>query len=254
MPPPTWHGVGRQFRAPAWLFPSPMAASRSMTWTSGYLEKRSTHSWKLSNSSALLAALHELDDFAAHQVDGRNQHGQPHGNACSARSCCLRSTSALDAVSERWRRRERRRRGLRGRPRRNVRRRPHHRRRSPGCGRRQQQLRVRAQSKPDAVPSRSMEVSRISPAPRVSASCAHAMASVPWRATTSAGERLPVWLGALVRLASMATMTACEPKRSAMRVIKTWIGERGGVDAHSCRRRRRRLQPHLRACECLHRR
>src|ERR1700731_3181223 len=78
---------------------------------------------------------------------------------------------------------------------------------------------VSSQSKPAPVPSRSMDVSRISPAPRSSASRAHASAFLcvavrPPETKTSAeaGESVP-------RRASMATITACEPKRPAIAVI-----------------------------------
>ncbi len=65
-----------------------MAASRSISWTSGNAEKRAIHSSKSSNSRALLLALYELDDLAAHQINGRNQHGHLIGNsgACSCAS------------------------------------------------------------------------------------------------------------------------------------------------------------------------
>ena len=73
--------------------------------------------------------------------------------------------------------------------------------------------RVSGTSKPSFVPSRSMLVSRISPAPRSAPSRAQATASFPvgvrppWTKTSQ-----PPWP---VPRASIARTTACEPKRRA---------------------------------------
>jgi len=75
---------------------------------------------------------------------------------------------------------------------------------------------VSSQSKPARVPSRSIDVSRISPAPRASASRAHSTASraasaVPLR-TKTPNPLLHVAAGVpSMRFASMATMTAWLP-------------------------------------------
>ena len=72
---------------------------------------------------------------------------------------------------------------------------------------------VNSQSKPALVPSRSIEVSMISPAPQAVASRAHKIASRP------VGMRPPATNTSkprFLRLASMATTTAWEPKRAAI--------------------------------------
>src|SRR3569623_2129499 len=77
--------------------------------------------------------------------------------------------------------------------------------------------RVRARSKPSRVPSRSMLVSRISPAPYSTMSLAQSITSrpvdlrPPWVNTSQRGG-LP---SPLTRLASIATTLHCEPKRAA---------------------------------------
>src|SRR6185436_20008517 len=76
--------------------------------------------------------------------------------------------------------------------------------------------RVSGRSKPWRVPSRSMVVSRISPAPSETTSWAYSMASMPV-------ELRPPWVkisqrsppGRLTRLASIATTTHCSPNFSA---------------------------------------
>jgi hypothetical protein len=93
---------------------------------------------------------------------------------------------------------------------------------------------VSSQSKPARVPSESIDVSRISPAPRASASRAHSTTRRP------AGLRPPctktlrvanrIGSGSGSRRASMATTTACAPKLRPMASIN-WVGERSGVDA-----------------------
>ena len=72
--------------------------------------------------------------------------------------------------------------------------------------------RVSARSKPSFVPSRSMLVSRISPAPRSAPSRAQATASLP------VGVRPPCTKTSKPSSparASIASTTACDPKRSA---------------------------------------
>ena len=71
-------------------------------------------------------------------------------------------------------------------------------------------------SKPSFVPSRSMLVTRSSPAPRSATSRAHATASRPGRQAAAVEEDLPP--GAVRRrLASIATTMHCAPNRSAQR-------------------------------------
>ena len=74
---------------------------------------------------------------------------------------------------------------------------------------------VSAKSNPLRVPSRSMEVSRISPAPQDTPCCAHSTASRPLVSRpprTKASQRSPT------RLASIANTTACEPNSAASSV------------------------------------
>jgi hypothetical protein len=77
--------------------------------------------------------------------------------------------------------------------------------------------RVRSRSKPARVPSRSMLVSRISPAPRPAIFCAHATASIPvprrppWVKTSQCGYSA----SSCTRLASMATTMHWLPTRAA---------------------------------------
>src|SRR5450432_2938807 len=80
---------------------------------------------------------------------------------------------------------------------------------------------VSSQSKPIPVPSRSMDVSRISPAPRDSASLAQSTTFLPvdlrppaTNTSASAGDCCP-------RLPSIATTTACDPKRLAILEISS---------------------------------
>src|SRR5258708_4394002 len=79
---------------------------------------------------------------------------------------------------------------------------------------------VSSQSKPMPVPSRSMEVSRISPAPRSSASRAQASAFLPVGLRPPATKTSAASAGPAPRRASMATITACEPKRPAILPIR----------------------------------
>ena len=56
IPPPTWQANRRDRPSTSKrLFPRPRAASRSITWTSGKREKRSTQGEKSSNSSAFFS-------------------------------------------------------------------------------------------------------------------------------------------------------------------------------------------------------
>ncbi len=52
-----------------------MAASRSINWTKRKARKLLDPVFKVVESKAELFALHQLDDAAAQQIDGRNQHG-----------------------------------------------------------------------------------------------------------------------------------------------------------------------------------
>ena len=95
--------------------------------------------------------------------------------------------------------------------------------------------RVRATSKPSFVPSRSMLVSRISPAPRSAPSRAHATASVPVgvRPPCTKTSQPPV----PAARASMASTTACAPKRRASRSSRSGRSRRP-CSPPPCRRRR----------------
>ena len=93
---------------------------------------------------------------------------------------------------------------------------------------------VNSQSKPARVPSESIEVRRISPAPRCSASRAHSTTVRP------IGRRPPCTYtcasrtgsaAARSRRASMATTTACAPKLRANCADECGVGQRGGIDA-----------------------
>src|SRR5574341_652027 len=77
--------------------------------------------------------------------------------------------------------------------------------------------RVNSRSYPSRVPSRSMLVSKISPAPRASASRAHstALRSVPFRPPCVYTRHLPL----ATLFASIATTTHCDPNFSAAAVI-----------------------------------
>ena len=87
--------------------------------------------------------------------------------------------------------------------------------------------RVSAMSKPSFVPSRSMLVSRISPAPRSAPSRAQATASLPvavrppWTKTSKPE---------LFARASIASTTACEPKRRASSSSRAGSLHGRGVD------------------------
>ena len=52
-----------------------MAASRSINCTSGKLRKLFDPVFEVVEGQAQFFALHELNDAAAQQIDGRNQHG-----------------------------------------------------------------------------------------------------------------------------------------------------------------------------------
>src|SRR6185312_5906379 len=154
------------------------------------------------------ASLFELDDFSAHQINRRNQHGYLTG-ICSDFNCRLRSEKELRpkwkmeaaSAASAW-------------PARNTSTKSFAPPAPPeaitGICTACETAHVSSQSKPMPVPSRSMEVSRISPAPQASASLAHPTASLP------VGLR-PPWTKAskppFARLASIATITACDPKR-----------------------------------------
>ena len=76
---------------------------------------------------------------------------------------------------------------------------------------------VISQSKPARVPSRSIDVSRISPAPHASASRAHSTAS---RAASEVPLRTNTAKRSSRRLASIATITAWLPYRLASVVMR----------------------------------
>ena len=63
-------------RTSARLSPLPIAASRSITCTLGNCSKRRTQRNDVVVSDRELLALHQLDDGAALEIDGGNQHGQ----------------------------------------------------------------------------------------------------------------------------------------------------------------------------------
>ena len=83
-------------------------------------------------------------------------------------------------------------------------------------------------SKPDRVPSRSIEVTSSSPAPRSTARSAQATASRPGRLAAALDHDLP---GARRRSprASIATTTAWRPNRPAQRAIERRVGDGRGV-------------------------
>src|ERR1700732_157724 len=125
----------------------------------------------------LLFPLNELDDLATHQIDRRNQHGHLTGIAAE-RKCCFSSESE---PNPKWKREAAR--AASARPSSNT---------SAKCcalpappeaitGTRtaSETALVSRQSNPSPVPSRSNEVSRISPAPHCSACFAHSTASFP---------------------------------------------------------------------------
>ena len=62
-------GVGRQMRTSPSFEPRPIAASRSITWISGNPANFAQHLMRRIAFERLLAALHQLDDLAVHQID-----------------------------------------------------------------------------------------------------------------------------------------------------------------------------------------
>ena len=181
MPPPTWQVRWRQIQRTRSRFsPTPFAASRSMTWTTGAEREPRQPAVEVVAGICQPFTLLQLDDPAALQVDRWNQH-ERRCAARVARECRGRRDTPSATAPCRWRSGESTPRA----PRRPARtKRP--RRDDPGAraaGRDDGMLTlvltaaVSSQSKPVRVPSRSMEVRRISPAPRASASCAQATAS-----------------------------------------------------------------------------
>ena len=153
-------------------------------------------------------ALNELDDSAALEVDRWNQHvsmQQPHWDAAAIEKCLqvadrvlgIVKDDAASAASARARvKTSRNDRTCRAPP-----------DAITGIVTARETAAVSSQSNPARVPSRSIEVSRISPAPRDSASRAHSTASVGSRACRCANRPRTV----LARFASIATTTAWLP-------------------------------------------
>ena len=74
-PPPTRHDSDPAIcRTRSRLSPVPIAASRSMTCTLGHFSNRFTQRNTSSSLMRETLALHELDDGAVFEIDGRNQH------------------------------------------------------------------------------------------------------------------------------------------------------------------------------------
>src|SRR5204863_2837402 len=151
----------------------------------------------------LLFPLIELDDFPIHEIDGRNQHESLTGIPAAYKrsfSCSIElkpkwkmdTASAASAeparkTSTKW-----------SAP-------PAPPEAMTGMRTALAITRVSSQSKPSPVPSRSIEVSRISPAPRSSASFAHCAASRPVETRPPETKASNV---DRLRFASMATITA----------------------------------------------
>ena len=96
IPPPTWQG-SRCTKSPisARLSPVPMAASRSISCTSGKSRKPLHPLVKIVELQSFLFALHQLDDLAAHQINRRNQHGHLTGIPAD-RNCSFKSENELN--------------------------------------------------------------------------------------------------------------------------------------------------------------
>ena len=179
-----------------------------------------------------LFALHKLNNAAAEQIDGRNQHGNLTETPALASSSLseraletpkwkMLAASAASAFPPREHIGE-------------VATVPAPPDAMTGMLTASLTAAVSSQSNPARVPSESMEVSRISPAPRASASRAHSTTRRPVGLRPPCTNTCASRTGSAAsgsRRASMATTTACAPKLRPMASISVGIGEGGGVDA-----------------------
>ncbi len=79
-------------RTRARFSPVPMAASRSINWTRGYLRKADNPFFKIVKLERLFFALYQLNNFAAHKVDRGDQHGHLIGMPAAANFCLSSET------------------------------------------------------------------------------------------------------------------------------------------------------------------
>ena len=189
------------------LLPRPMAASRSMTCSNGYFAEALQQAEDVVHGEAPLAPVHQLHGAAILQIDAGNDHVELRvrhwiqlRSAAPARLGMRESASVRRGLAphrEKSKRPAPHRRGLRRTRRENPRACPRRPRRSPARVTRSETAAVSARSKPLRVPSRSIEVSRISPAPRAAPSLAHSTASRPVGLAPAAHEGFPAVAHAL---------------------------------------------------------
>ncbi len=197
-PPPTWQGSRLQIISISARFsPCRIAASRSISWTSGYFAEALNPVIEVVERELQLFALHQLHDAPTHQINRRNQQcptspkfhlreaedlrlsasaRQPHTHPAR----CSSAFSSRESVTPKWKMLAASAASALPRPKTSRSAPPA---RAPagddrnlhGLADRRGQLAVEAAR----MPSVSMLVSRISPAPRSSASRAHSTTRRP---------------------------------------------------------------------------
>ncbi len=192
-----WAPAGKARRTRRALLPFPMAASEIDDMQQRILAEALEQAEDIVDGQAPLAPVHQLHGAAILQIDAGDNHDDLSRvrKAHRERHCCGQKALQVRRGLV-WRREKskppaRRPRGLRRTRRENpraCRRRP---RRSPARRPSRRRPRSSARSKPLRVPSRSIEVSKISPAPRDAPSLAHATASQSAGVAAAAHEGFP---------------------------------------------------------------